>query len=70
MPNESLLTVREWEVLSAVGSGYTNAQTANRLFASTATIDSHLANIMSKTDIHDRSELVWQYQSGKISRDG
>jgi len=52
------LSPREQEVLQLIAEGYTNKQIAEILCISIKTVQSHRANIMSKLDLHDRSELV------------
>jgi DNA-binding NarL/FixJ family response regulator len=52
------LSPRELEVLQLIAEGYTNKQIAQILCISIKTVQAHRANIMSKLDLHDRSELV------------
>ena len=52
------LTDREREVLILVAEGYTNQQIANMLHVSPKTVDGHRGNLMSKLDLHDRTEVV------------
>jgi two-component system response regulator NreC len=52
------LSGREHEVLQLIAEGYTNKQIAEILCISIKTVQAHRANIMSKLDLHDRSELV------------
>jgi two-component system response regulator NreC len=52
------LSPREREVLQLIAEGYTNKQIAEILSISIKTVQAHRANIMSKLDLHDRSELV------------
>jgi DNA-binding CsgD family transcriptional regulator len=51
------ITTREAEVLALVASGLTNAQTAERLFLSVRTVDTHVARLLAKTGSADRTEL-------------
>ncbi len=63
----STLTDREREILVAVARGADNAQIAEDLFISPATVKTHLARIMSKTSSHDRAQLVVvAYESGLV----
>ena len=52
------LSSREREVLQLIAEGYTNKQIAEILSISVKTVQAHRANIMSKLDLHDRSELI------------
>ena len=52
------LTEREREVLQLVALGYTNQQTADRLFVSVKTIETHRAHLMAKLGLRSRAELV------------
>lgn len=52
------LTDREREVLILVAEGYTNPQIADLLHVSPKTVDSHRTSLMSKLDLHDRTEVV------------
>ncbi len=54
------ITAREAEVLGLVAEGLTNAQIAERLFLSTRTVDTHVANLLAKTGARARTQLrVW-----------
>lgn len=58
-PNdESQLTVREREVLTLVGEGFTSAQIAERLFISVRTVETHRSNLMKKLGLHSQAEMV------------
>jgi two-component system response regulator NreC len=52
------LTDREREVLILVAEGYTNQQIAELLHVSPRTVDGHRTSLMSKLDLHDRTEVV------------
>jgi two-component system response regulator NreC len=52
------LTDREREVLILVAEGYTNQQIADMLHVSPKTVDGHRSSLMSKLDLHDRTEVV------------
>jgi DNA-binding NarL/FixJ family response regulator len=52
------LSSREREVLQLIAEGYTNKEIAEILSISIKTVQAHRANIMSKLDLHDRSELI------------
>lgn len=55
---EGGLSPREREVLQLIAEGYSNKQIAEILCLSVKTVQAHRSNIMSKLDLHDRSELV------------
>jgi DNA-binding NarL/FixJ family response regulator len=52
------LTDREREVLILVAEGYTNQQIAGMLHVSPKTVNAHRTSLMSKLDLHDRTEVV------------
>jgi DNA-binding NarL/FixJ family response regulator len=52
------LTNREREVLKLVVEGYTTQEIADMLVLSPKTVERHKTNLMSKLDIHNRTELV------------
>lgn len=56
--HETLLTVREQEVLHAIGSGLTNAEIAATLFISELTVKSHIGRIFVKLGLRDRAAAV------------
>ncbi len=61
------LTDRELEILKLVAQGLTNDDIAEKLFISPATVKTHVARIMAKTDAHDRAQLVvFAYESGML----
>lgn len=52
------LTDREREILILVAEGCTNQQIAEMLHVSPKTVDGHRTSLMSKLDLHDRTEVV------------
>jgi DNA-binding CsgD family transcriptional regulator len=52
------LTDSELEVVRLVASGLTNRDTAERLFVSPHTIDTHLRHVFTKLDVNSRVELT------------
>jgi two-component system response regulator NreC len=52
------LTSREREILILVAEGYTNQQIAEMLHVSPKTVDGHRTSLMSKLDLHSRTEVV------------
>ena len=51
-------TERELEILKELTTGDTNAEIAQRLFVSVATVKSHILHLMEKTGFRTRTELV------------
>jgi DNA-binding NarL/FixJ family response regulator len=67
--NEALgrLTPREHEVVEHVARGRTNAQIAEALVISEATVKTHVANILAKLAVHDRVQIVvFAYEQGVV----
>jgi DNA-binding NarL/FixJ family response regulator len=63
-----LLTSRETEIVRQVASGLRNAEIAQRLAITEATVKTHLNNIFDKLKVRDRVELtVYALKSGLIS---
>ena len=59
------LTSREAEVLTLLASGLSNAEIAQRLFLSNATVKTHINRIFAKTGARDRAQAVrYAYQHG------
>ena len=52
------LTAREGEVLRHIAAGETNARIAEALVISPATVTRHVTNILTKTDLSNRTELA------------
>lgn len=55
------LTNMEYKVLLLLITGATNKQIAEKLNRGKRTIDSHIANILSKTNSHNRGEVIAKY---------
>ena len=59
------LTPRELEVLTLIAEGLTNAEIADRLVVSNATVKSHVNHIFAKIGARDRAQaVVYAYANG------
>jgi DNA-binding NarL/FixJ family response regulator len=59
------LTPREAEVLALIAEGLTNAEIADRLVVSAATVKTHVNHIFGKTGVRDRAQaVVYAYANG------
>lgn len=64
---ENLLTPREQETLVYVAQGMTNKQIADHLVVSVKTVDSHVARVMKKLSMKNRSQLTaFAFQNGLV----
>jgi DNA-binding NarL/FixJ family response regulator len=61
------LAQRELEVLTLLGRGRSNAEIADELIVSLATVKTHVASILRKCDLRDRVQaVVLAYESGLV----
>ncbi|WP_217589773.1 response regulator [Lentibacillus saliphilus] len=56
--SQSVLTLREQEIVRLTILGYTNKQISEKLFISPKTVENHKANIMQKLNLEKKSELI------------
>jgi DNA-binding NarL/FixJ family response regulator len=62
------LTPREREVLTLVGKGLSNAEPAETLTVSEATVRTHVARIFAKLTLRDRAQtVVLAYETGLVT---
>jgi len=67
----SQLTPRELDVLRLLATGLSNAELADQLTLSVATVKTHVARILSKLGLRDRVQaVVVAYETGLISPGG
>lgn len=66
-PSLEYLSPREVEVLRLMADAPTNAELAEILFVSEATVKTHISRLLMKTGSHDRAQLVaLAYRSGLV----
>ena len=64
----AVLTPRELEILTLMGRGLSNAELAERLFLSEATVKTHVAHIFTKLSLRDRAQaVVVAYETGLVA---
>jgi DNA-binding CsgD family transcriptional regulator len=61
------LTRREREVLILVAEGLSSSEVARRLFISEATVKTHLAHVMAKLSVREKTQaVIAAYQTGLV----
>ncbi|MFG2499860.1 response regulator [Streptomyces sp. NPDC048441] len=70
-PDLRPLTMREVEVLKLIAGGLSNADIADRLYISEATVKTHLNRTMAKLDLDSRAQaVVVAYETGLVTPGG
>jgi DNA-binding NarL/FixJ family response regulator len=66
-PEVDDLSARELEVLKLIARGLTNAEVAKELFLSEHTVKTHVARVLQKLDLRDRTQaVIVAYESGLV----
>lgn len=61
------LTAREQETLRLLATGLSNAEIAQQLVLSPATVKAHVGHLLTKLDVRDRVQaVIFAYEAGII----
>ncbi|GAA0596257.1 response regulator transcription factor [Virgibacillus siamensis] len=63
------LTERELEVLLCIGDGLTNQEISDNLYIGIKTVKTHVSNILSKLDVHDRTQAAVYVHKNALSKE-
>ena len=63
----ALLSPRETDTLDSLARGRSNAEIASDLFLSEATVKTHVAAVLRKLELRDRTQaVIWAYETGLV----